>query len=656
MARAEQQKLWVRVLGGVELRARDASLPTPRGRKTQALLACLALSAGKPCPRRKLMSLLWSGRGQEQARASLRTALAELRRALGEPSPLVADNEMVALDPALVTADAVEFERLLGAGRLAEACALYGGALFDGVAVSDAAFAKWLVPERQRLQGLFTRALAEVMEQADRDGDREAAAEAAERLLQQDPLHEPACRTLMLVLAERGQRSRALTLYDGLRERLRQQGAEPEPATVEVDERIRQGGTASLSPHTAVELGTKPSIAVLPFLDLGGDPAQQHFGDGVSEDIITELSRFPTLLVIARNSSFRYRGGAVDLQRVGRELGVRFVAEGSVRRLGGRIRISAQLIEAASGNHLWASHYDCDMAEVADVQDEIVRAIATTLGYRVEAAGRARSLRQGAEALSAHDLVLRSEALLLRHAKEDNAEAGRLAERAIALDPTNALAHVQLGWSRFMEFSSGWVDGRREALEAAFAHAQRAVLLDEANCRARWLLGNLHLYRREFDAARDQLHAAMELNPNDVEARGIYGLYLVCTGNPTAALEQFDLAKRLNPFEFNWAIWYRGIALFTARRHDEAVATLRRVHNPINEVRLWLAASLAAAGSTAAAGAALAQFLDMAEREMARFPGRDLAGWRPYLGGFIEYRDLADLEHLLGALRAAGLR
>jgi adenylate cyclase len=138
----------------------------------------------------------------------------------------------------------------------------------------------------------------------------------------------------------------------------------------------------------------------------------------------------------------------------------------------------------------------------------------------------------------------------------------------------------------------------------------------------------------------------MELNPNDVEARGIYGFYLTCIGNPLAALNQFDLAKRLNPFEFNWVIWYRGIALFTARRYDEAVATLRRVHNPHNEVRLWLAASLAGAGSLAEAKATLAQFLDVAEHKMAHFPGRGLAAWQPDLGGCIEYRDAAPVEHL----------
>jgi len=203
---------------------------------------------------------------------------------------------------------------------------------------------------------------------------------------------------------------------------------------------------------------TKPSIAVLPFVNLSGDPEQQYFSDGVTEDIITELSRFRTFFVIARNSSFQYRGGDRDIVRIGRELGVRYVAEGSVRRIGERVRIGAQLIDAATGSHLWAENFDRDAADILTVQDDIVRAIATTLGYRVEAAGRERALRLSPEALSAYDLMLRSEALFLRHHKEDNAEARRLAEQAVALDPKSALALTQLAWTHCLDHIFGWVE------------------------------------------------------------------------------------------------------------------------------------------------------------------------------------------------------
>jgi adenylate cyclase len=225
----------------------------------------------------------------------------------------------------------------------------------------------------------------------------------------------------------------------------------------------------------------------------------------------------------------------------------------------------------------------------------------------------------------------------------------------VELDPKSALAHTQLGWTHCMDYIASWVEPRARSLDTAFALAQRAVLLNEADCRARWLLGNVHIYRREFDEARSQLLTALALNPNDVEARAIYGMYLIAVGDVAAAVEQFDIAKRHNPFEFNWVVWYRGIALFTARRYDEAIATLKQVHNPNNEVRCWLAASYAAAGRLAEARATLAEFLAAAEREMVRFPGRRLDAWEPYLHGLIEYRDPREFDHLLSALRAAGL-
>ena len=335
---------------------------------------------------------------------------------------------------------------------------------------------------------------------------------------------------------------------------------------------------------------------------------------------------------------------------------MRYLAEGSVRRVGERVRISAQLIETATGNHLWAEHYDRDAVDILAVQDEIIRAIATTLGYQIEAAGRERALRLSPDALSAYDHVLRSEALLMRYAKDDNAEARRWAETAVELDPRSALAHAQLGWTYCMDYICGWVEDRASALDTAYTLARRAVLLDEADCRARWLLGNIHIYRREYDEACAHLRRAISLNPNDVEARGIYGLYLIAVGETEAALEQFDIAKRHNPFEFNYIIWYRGIALFTARRYEEAITTLKEVHNPNNEVRCWLAASYAAAGHLPEARATLAEFLAVAEREMASFPGRRLEQWEPSLHAAIEYRDQAAFDHLFGALRAAGLK
>jgi TolB-like protein len=665
------RELRLTLLGRFELQNADGAVEL-RAAKDRALLAFLAVAPGKSQSRDRLAGLLWSEHDGRQARDSLKQALMRLRRALtsaGEPI-LQADRQSVSLDRSAIDVDAAELQRLASEtalDSLVQATALYRGPFLDDLTVSDPSFEEWQLMERQRLRELCERALARVMTDALAAKSLSVAAEAAKQMLTLDPLNEQGYRTLMLVHADEAQ---ALRLYETLRERLhRELGIQPEPATGELYDAIRRrravtaasDPAGSPAPASALKeqvdsaLAAKPSIAVLPFSNLSGDPAQQYFSDGITEDIVTELSRFRTLFVIAPNSSFQYRGGAPDATVIGRELGVRYLADGSVRRAGDRLRISARLIDATSGAHVWADHFDRDAADILAVQDDIARAIATTLGYRVEAAGRERALRLSPEALSAYDLVQRSEALFMHFTRQDNAEARHLAERAVALDPKSALAHAQLGWTHCLDYISSWVEDRDASLASAFAIAQRAVALDEDDCRARWLLGNMHIYRREFDEARAQLRKAIALNPNDVEARAIYGFLLIAVGEADAALEQFDIAKKQNPFEFNWVTWYRGIALFTARRYEDAIAMLKQVHNPNNETRFWLTASYAAAGHIAEARATLDQFLARAQQEMAIFPGRSLADWEPQIHAAIEYRDPAEYEHLRAALRIAGL-
>src|SRR5262249_50035934 len=200
-----------------------------------------------------------------------------------------------------------------------------------------------------------------------------------------------------------------------------------------------------------------------------------------------------------------------------------------------------------------------------------------------------------------------------------------------------------------------WVADCAQSLNQAFALAQRAIHLDGAACRPRSLLGFVHIFRREYDEAGAQLRTAIALNPNDVEARDIYGVHLIGVGEPDAALEQLDIAKRNNPFEPDWIMVCRGIALFTARRYDEAIAALKAAHNPTNELRCWLAASYAAAGCVEDARATLAEFLAVAERDMERFPGTRLDDWKADLHRLIGYRDAIAFEHLFAALHTAGL-
>lgn len=401
----------------------------------------------------------------------------------------------------------------------------------------------------------------------------------------------------------------------------------------------------------------RPSIAVLPFVNMSDGPDQEYFSDGVTEDIITELTRFRSLFVIARNSSFQYRGRDIDVRRVGRELNVDYVIEGSIRKFDDRLRITAQLVDAETGNHVWADRYDRDMQDIFTLQEELAHSIAATVGGRVEAMRSYRAVRADPATLETYDLVLRAKALVLQHTKQANAQARVLAQRAIEIDPTSGRAYAYCGYSCLMEYVFRWVADPNHSLEHACIFGKRAVALDEADIEARYWLGQALLANGEFDEAQVHFAKALELNPNDTGAQCQFALYLDCVGQHEAAIEQYDRAKRQNPYDPtpSGVPWLKGIAYFGAGRYLEAIASLNRVPKPLNEIHGWLAASYAHAGHVAEANAKLGEFLRGAERDMAVFPGRRLKDWEPYWRGAMWYRDQRDFDHLFEGLRKAGL-
>jgi len=655
------------LLGGFELRLPNGEVIDLTGQKDRALLAVMALAPGVTHSRDKLASLLWSDRGDQQARDSLKHSLTRLRQCMPSagPPPIAADRLSAKLDPTAVTTDVARFERLVSDGTpasLEQAATLYRGDLLDGIGIRDAAFEDWLLVERQRLRHLLEEGLTKLLSHSMADGARERAVAAARRLLSLDPLREQACRALMQIDAERGQTAQALKLYETLRDRLRDElGVKPEPETTQLYDAILARRTAP-SPEAPVPLPAerlplpdKPSIAVLPFENLSNDPEQQYFSDGITQDIITELSRFRSLFVIAYHSSFAFKGKSNKLQDIARELGVAYVVEGSVRRAADRVRISAQLVEAATGNHLWAERYDRDVRDIFAVQDEVARSVASTVSGRIEAAGRDRIDRLSPDALRAYDLVLRARALTMRYNRSDNQQALACAERAMELDPTSAAAHTHAAWCHFYNYMAFWSVDPKASLAKAHEIVQRAVALDEADSFAHTIMGSVHWFRRDFDLARAEYLEAIERNPNDFLARRFYGMFLAATGDAEASIEQIDLGKRLNPFDTKWVPWNKGIACFTARRYDEAITALKHVRNPINEVRAWLAASYAQAGRLDEAKAALDEFMRVARSDMAVFPGRTLKDWEPYWHAMFEYQDQKDFDHLHEALRKAGM-
>jgi adenylate cyclase len=428
----------------------------------------------------------------------------------------------------------------------------------------------------------------------------------------------------------------------------------PEPVRV-----YRLSGTVPFAKQAPVasDQSLKPSIAVLPFTNMSGDPQQEYFADGMTEDIITELSRFRSLLVIARNSSFSYKGRSPKIQDVGRELGVRYVVEGSVRRTGNRLRVTAQLVEAASGVHIWADRFDREMADIFAVQDEVVRTVVATVAGRLDEAGKARARARGlSEAgLQAYDLYLRAVAAEDANTKDAYHKALGLLQQAISLDPELAQAHHQISLAKFVQWMAYWAEDREATFSEALDAAKRALALDSTNSGFRANFGLLLMCRDEHEEARSQFEKAIELNPNDAKAMALYGFFLASVHELDEAILAFDRASRLNPLAPDWINWLRGIAFFTAHRYPDAIRCLRSIKSPINEVRGWLAASYAQAGKLEQARRALEEFLRAGEVEMANCPPRKLAAWRAYWHGAIPYTEPADETHLLDGLRKAGL-
>jgi adenylate cyclase len=389
---------------------------------------------------------------------------------------------------------------------------------------------------------------------------------------------------------------------------------------------------------------------------MSGDPEQEYFSDGITEDIITELSRFRSIFVTARNSSFTFKGAAVDVTEVGRKLGVSYVVEGSVQKAGNRVRISAQLVEATTGNHLWAERYDRDLEDIFAVQDEVVQTITSTIGGRVESAGRKRAERMSGESLLAYDHVLRGIAAWLRNTKGDNRNARNHLERAIDLDPLNPQAHRWLSEVLISDWMAYWVEDRSTTLIAAYESARTAVTLDESFSEALATLGSIQVCLREYGDAQRSLERAIQLNPNDTDALGLYGYFLVSVGRVDEALIQLEHSSRINPFQSDVVYWVKGCAYFTARRYDEAIGMFRSITNPVNEVRGWLAASYAGAGRDDEARATLEEFLRVAEDEIEIFPGNVPGAWKNYWHGIaIQYQDEANFDHLYDALIKSGL-
>jgi len=320
-------------------------------------------------------------------------------------------------------------------------------------------------------------------------------------------------------------------------------------------------------------LPDKPSIAVLPFANASGDKEQEYFADGITEDIITELSKFQQLFVIARNSSFSFKGKPADIREVARQLGVRYVLEGTIRRSEETLRITAQLIDADTGTNLWAKRYDRPLSEIFAVQDEVTQEIAATLASSVKKADLSRAARKIPNELTAYDLVLRAHELTERSLSQQSVlEARVMLTKAIEIDPSYAQAYVRLGRGYYRASVLQW-DGP-EALDKAFEMAQRAIALDSSSASAYDFLGRIHLRRHQHDTAIATQKKALSLNPNRADSYSSLANTLTFAGDAKEAVELVKKAMRLDPFYPPIIDMYLGRALYFDKRYEKAVPPL----------------------------------------------------------------------------------
>ena len=362
--------------------------------------------------------------------------------------------------------------------------------------------------------------------------------------------------------------------------------------------RIRPDGVSMQPIQQALALPDKPSIAVLPFANMSGDVEQEYFVDGVSEDIITALSKLRWFFIIARNSSFVYKGKTVDIKQVGRELGVRYVLEGSIRRSGERVRITAQLVDASTGNHIWADRYDGDLNDVFALQDKITNSVVAAIEPRLLEAESVRSHSRSPDDMRAWDLLMQATSLFWRLNKTDGEAAISILRRAVKLHPEYAPAHSMLAFAMLLLGYLGYIEPQ---VKDATALAARAAELDRNDPWAYVALGFVSFIERRTDESIAHFQRALNLNPNFAAAHGYLGWTLSFDGQSDKSIAHSQTAIRMSPHDPQQVIFYGGMAAahYLAGRYEEAISSALsalRYRPTFNGARRLLVSALAQAG------------------------------------------------------------
>jgi TolB-like protein/DNA-binding SARP family transcriptional activator len=633
-------------------------------KKNKALLAILALSPNRTMARERIATLLWGSHGEEQARNSLRQSLAVMRRELAPSlaSLIESSDDLITLAGSNIVIDVLEV--LSGAdhpeiAKLRRAAGFCRGELLADLFLEEASFEDWLASERSRIRAAAIR-LFDALSQHETGPQR---VEAAQQLLTIDPLRESSHRMLMRAYAEQGDNGLALKQYEHCRDLLRAElQVEPAKETQELRREIAQGimkpravSASAAFPviSSSPELPDRPSIAVLPFGNANPNQTDLYFSDGISEDLIANLSRFRHLFVIARASSFSYRGASAGPKEIGRRLGVRFLLFGTVRRAGDRLRVTAELVDAQSEAAIWVEKYDRPANDVFGVIDELSETIVASTVGRIESEVLRQTRRKQTGSLAAYELVLQGKALMHSPLRDDKLAARRMFEEAISLDKDFAMARAQLAYTYLYEAmfyeSAGWDDSRKiqfePALDRAADIASQGLLVDEDEAWCHMVLGLTYLHRRKYDLALKHCERSVHLNPNDPGLAAKLGLVLIDLGRATEAFAVIERAIRLNPINPDAYSDYLALALMGARRFEEAAKVLEAAPEASFYYYGWLAICYVQLGDVVKAKSLAAKATEIA-------PGFTLSQY----AATEPYRDPADLQFFVDSLRVAGIR
>ena len=412
--------------------------------------------------------------------------------------------------------------------------------------------------------------------------------------------------------------------------------------------RVRIGdGIAEIpSPTETLELPDKPSIAVLAFDNMSNDPEQSYFSDGVAEDIITDLSKIASLFVVARNSSFAYKGQRVNVQEAGQQLGVRYVLEGSVRKAGNRLRITAQLIDTTSGGHLWAERYDRDLTDIFAVQDEVTSEIVAALAPWLSPEDKHRTVSRVTDNMEAYDYFLRGRDQDALDTQESSASGRSMLEKAIALDPDFSMALSYLARNHLVAYINRWGEDPKQSLKTGQELAERAVVLDKDNAHAHYAQAAAALWSKQHDKALAEAQQAIAIDPNFSRGLEILGATLLYIGRPREALAVLQRGMRLDPLYRDVILHILAQTYFHMGEYEQAVAVLKRrlIRKPESDSsRVLLAAAYGQLGEAEKSRSEWAHALEINPDYSLEHRGR-----------ILPYKNPADFEQIVEGLRKAG--